>query len=69
MVYCGNSKGTEKWFSGMLVAGDRTELDDHDKKWMVREQVYFRIKLNKKREGNFEWKAYWLDFPEVHIDF
>ena len=62
-------KGTGKWFSGMLVAGDGIELSDIDKKWMVREQVYFRIKLDKKPEGILHWKICFLDFPEVPLNF
>jgi len=62
-------KGTGEWFSGMLVAGDGVDLGDLDKKWMVREQVDFRIKLDRDHNGNFYWKAYFLDFPEVQMNF
>jgi hypothetical protein len=62
-------KGTGKWFSGILVAGDGTRLDDLDKRWMIREQVYFRIKVDKGHDGKLFWKTYFLDFPEVSLDF
>ena len=62
-------KGMGKWFSGMLVAGDGVDLSDLDKTWMVREQVYFRIKLDKKHDGTLHWKTYFLDFPEVQMNF
>ena len=44
-------KGEGKWFSGTLVVGDGTELDDGDKFWMLRDKMDFRIKMKKNPVG------------------
>ena len=61
-------KSTGRWFSGTLVFGDDTELDESDKKWMLRDEMYFRIKVVKDSKGKLQWKAYYLDYPEVSLD-
>jgi len=60
-------KSTGRWFSGTLVFGDRTELDESDKKWMLRDEMYFRIKAAMDNNGKLVWKAYYLDYPEVSL--
>ena len=61
-------KSTGRWFSGTLVFGDRTELDESDKKWMLRDEMYFRIKVYKDSDGKLQWRVYYLDYPEVSLD-
>ena len=61
-------KGEGKWFSGTLVVGDGVELDEEDKKWMIREQLDFRIKMDIDHLGRLSWKAYYIDFPIVSLD-
>ncbi|MBL7165242.1 MAG: hypothetical protein ISS55_02000 [Dehalococcoidales bacterium] len=60
-------KSSGRWFSGTLVFGDGTELDESDKKWMLRDEMYFRIKVYKGGNGKLQWKAYYLDYPEVSL--
>ena len=62
------SKSTGRWFSGTLVVGDGTDLSESDIKWMMRDEMYFRIKVDKDRAGKLQWKAYNLDYPEVSLD-
>jgi len=62
-------KGSGKWFSGTLVVGDGVELDEEDKKWMIREQLDFRIKMHMDSLGRLSWKAYFIDFPIVSVEF
>jgi len=61
-------KGTGKWFSGTLVVGDGTDLDEEDKKWMIRERLDFRIKMDRDSLGQLSWKAYYIDFPIASLD-
>jgi len=61
-------KGTGRWFSGTLVVGDGTDLDASDKEWMVKEQLYFRIKMDSGGNGELQWKAYCIDFPSVSLN-
>lgn len=61
-------KGEGKWFSGTLVVGDTTKLDEEDKKWMIREQLDFRIKMDRDSLEQLSWRAYYLDFPIVSLD-
>jgi len=60
--------GGGKWFSGTLVVGDGTELEDDDKKWMIREQLDFRIKMVMDSSGKWCYKSYFIDFPDVSLD-
>lgn len=62
-------KGEGKWFSGTLVVGDEIDFDESERKWMVREQMDFRIKMDKDDQGRLSWKAYYLDFPSVPLEF
>jgi hypothetical protein len=62
-------KSSGKWFSGTIVFGDGTTIDESDKKWMLRDEMYFRIKGIVDDKGKIHWKAYYLDYPEVAIDF
>jgi hypothetical protein len=62
-------KGSGKWFSGTLVAGDGVELEEEDRKWMIREQLDFRIKMHADALGRLSWKAYFIDFPIVSVEF
>ena len=61
------AKGTGKWFSGTLVIGDGIELDDDDKRWMIRDQMDFRIKVDKDTKGKLTWKAYSMSFSSVPL--
>ncbi len=61
-------KGVDKCFSGTLVVGGGVELEELDKKWMVREQLDFRIKIDRDSQGQLSWKAYYIDFPTVSLD-
>lgn len=61
-------KGTGKWFSGTLVVGDGTELDEGDKKWMIRDKMDFRIKMERDSSGQLSWETYYLDFPVVSLE-
>ena len=61
-------KGTGRWFSGTLVVGDGTDLDASDKEWMVKEQLYFRIKMVGADNGKLQWKIYCIDFPSVSLN-
>jgi hypothetical protein len=61
-------KGKGRWFSGTLVVGDGTDLDASDKEWMVKEQLYFRIKMVRADNGKLQWKTYCIDFPEVLLN-
>jgi hypothetical protein len=61
-------KGTGKWFSGTLVVGDGTDLDEDDKRWMVKEQLDFRIKMDINSQGHLSYKAYFMDFPVVSLN-
>lgn len=61
-------KGEGKWFSGTLVIGDGIELDDGDKFWMIRDQMDFKIKMDRDPLGQLSWKAYYIDFPIVSLD-
>ena len=61
-------KGAGKWFSGTLVVGGGVELEELDKKWMVREQLDFRIKMDRDAQGQLSCKAYYIDFPVVSLD-
>lgn len=63
-----SKKGTGRWFSGTLVFGDGTELDESDKKWMLGDGMYFRIKVAMDNNGKLIWKAYYLHYPEVSLD-
>jgi len=60
-------KNTGEWFSGTLVVGDSTEIDELDKRWMIRDKMDFRIKMNLDSLGQLTWKAYYMDFPEVSL--
>jgi hypothetical protein len=62
-------KGTGKWFSGTLVVGDGTELEEGDKQWMIRDQMDFRIKMDADPQGRLSWKAYFINFPIVSVEF
>lgn len=62
-------KGSGGWFSGTLVVGDGTELEEEDKKWMIREQLDFRIKLHVDPPERLSWKAYFINFPIVSVGF
>lgn len=62
-------KCSGKWFSGTLVVGDGVELDEEDKKWMIREQLDFRIKMHVDPLGRLSWKAYFINFPIVSVEF
>ena len=61
-------KGEGKWFSGTLVVGDGTELDEGDKSWMLRDKMDFRIKMDRDPLGKWSYKAYCVDFPTVSLD-
>lgn len=61
-------KGEGKWFSGALVVGDTTELDEGDKQWMIRDQMDFRIKMDRDPTGEWSYKAYCIDFPAAPLD-
>ena len=63
-------KGTGKWFSGTLVVvvGDGIELEDGDKKWMIRDKMDFRIKMVMDSSGQPSWRAYYIDFPIVSLE-
>ncbi len=61
-------KGTGKWFSGTLVVGGGVELEEEDKKWMIREQLDFRIKMEGDPVGKWSYKTYCVDFPMVSLD-
>lgn len=62
-------KGTGKWFSGTLVVGDGTGLEEGDKQWMIRDKMDFRIKMHVDPVGRLSWKAYFIDFPVVSVEF
>jgi hypothetical protein len=62
-------RGTGKWFSGTLVVGDGTELEEGDKQWMIRDQMDFRIKMHVDTLGRLSWKAYFINFPIVSVEF
>lgn len=62
-------KGTGKWFSGTLVVGDSTELYERDKRWMIRDQMDFRIKMDRDAQGQLNWKAYQINFPIGSLEF
>ncbi len=61
-------KGEGKWFSGTLVVGDTTELDEGDKKLMIRDKMDFRIKMDRDPQGQLSWKTYYIDFPTVLLE-
>ena len=61
-------KGEGKWFSGTLVVGDNTELDEGDKKWMIRDKMDFRIKMDRDSKGQLSCKAYYIDFFVGSLD-
>jgi len=62
-------KGSGKWFSGTLVVGDGTDLDESDKRFMVsRDQMDFRIKMDRDPTGGWSYKAYCIDFPTASLD-
>lgn len=60
-------KGTGKWFSGTLVVGDGTDLDEDDKRRMTRDTMDFRIKMDRDYSGQLSWKAYHIDFPDAKL--
>jgi hypothetical protein len=62
-------KSSGKWFSGTVVVGGGLELDEEDKKWMIREQLDFRIKMDIDSLGRLSWNAYFIDFPMVSVEF
>jgi len=57
-----------RWFSGTLVVGDGTDLDTSDREWIVKEELYFRIKIVDKGNGDLQRKTYCIDFPEVLLN-
>jgi hypothetical protein len=61
-------KGKGRWFSGTLVVGDGIDLDKSDEEWIKKEELYFRIKMDNNNDGNLQWRAYCIDFPEVPIN-
>ena len=61
-------KGTGKWFSGTLVVGSGIDLDEVDKKWMIRDQMDFRIKMDRDPTGEWSYKAFCIDFPTASLD-
>ncbi len=61
-------KGTGKWFSGTLIVGDGTDLEELDKQWMIRDQMDFRIKMDRDSLGQLFWKAYYIDFLIASLD-
>jgi len=61
-------KGTGKWFSGTLVVGDGIELEEEDKKWMIREQLDFGIEMDRDPVGKWSYKTYCVDFLIVSLD-
>lgn len=61
-------KGAGKWFSGTLVVGDGIDLDEDDRKWMIRDQMDFRIKVDRDAKGRLSCKAYYLDCPSVPLE-
>jgi len=60
--------GSGKWFSGTLVAGDDVDLDEEDKKWMIRDKMDFRIKMDRDSLGQWSWKAFYIDFPIAPVE-
>ena len=62
-------KGTGKWFSGTLVVGDGTDLDEMDMQWMIRDKMDFRIKMDRDPVGKWSYKTYCVDFPIISLDF
>jgi len=61
-------KGAGKWFSGTLVVGGGVELEEEDKKWMIRDKMDFRIKMDRDPTGEWSYKAYCIDFPAASLD-
>lgn len=61
-------KGTGKWFSGTLVVGDGTELEEGDKQWIFGDKMDFRIKMEMDPVARLAGKAYFIDFPVVPVD-
>jgi hypothetical protein len=60
-------KGTRRWFCGASVAGDGLELSADDRRWMKKEEVFFRIKAGKGADGELRVQVYYIEFPEVKI--
>lgn len=61
-------KGSGKWFSGTLVVGDGIELDEGDKKWMIRDNMDFRVKMVKDSREQLSWEVYCIDFPAIALE-
>ena len=62
-------KGTGKWFSGTLVVGDGLELDDDDRRWMIRDQMDFRIKMHRVlADDPWQHRVYILEVLEASLD-
>lgn len=59
--------GTGRWFSGTWVFGDGLELDDDDRRWMIRDQMAFRVKVALDSRGEMQSKAHVLSFVESSI--
>lgn len=57
-------KGLGMWFSGTLVVGDGLDLDEGDKRWMKKDEMYFRIKVDIDLQRK---KAHIVDFAEVSV--
>jgi hypothetical protein len=63
------AKGSGKWFSGSAVFGDGVDLGDEDRRWIVREQLYFRIKMDTDPvTGQLISNSFLLDFPKVNLN-
>ncbi len=60
-------RGTGIWFTGTLVAGDGLELNHDDRHWMIRDEMDFRVKLDRSGEREWDWRAYVVEVNETTL--
>ena len=58
--------GAGKWFSGTLVVGTGTDLEEGDKEWMIRDHMDFRILMDM--DSPRQYKVYYMDFPVATLE-
>ena len=48
--------------------GDGLELDDDDRRWMIRDEMTFRVKVDVDDKGQLQSKAHIVSFVESSVE-
>ena len=61
-------RGNGRWFSGTLVIGDGLDLEQDDKSWMIRDEMFFRIKAHKDSSGFWDLRTYVVEVSPTQLN-